>query len=65
MKKRLNIFTGTLDYIGENGGGGGGGLTLQEVFDAILLDSDQSIEMPVASILFDADSILYNDDGEL
>ena len=63
MKKRLNIFTGTLDYIGENGGGGG--ITIHEMINAILLDSDQSIEMPVASILFDADSILYHDDGEL
>jgi hypothetical protein len=31
---------------------------------AILLDSKQDVEFPVASILFDVDSILYNDDED-
>jgi hypothetical protein len=65
MKKRLNIFTGTLDYIGDGSGGGGSGLTVKDVLDAILLDSNDTLTNPVASILFDDDSILYHDDGEL
>jgi hypothetical protein len=64
MKKRFNPFTGTLDYVGD-GGGGGSSLTIKDVVDAILLDSDETATLPVASILFDNDSILYNDDGEL
>lgn len=62
MKKRFNPFTGTLDYLGD---GSGSGLSIKNVLDAILLDSDQTLPMPVASILFDDDSILYHDDGEL
>lgn len=64
MKKRFNLFTGTLDYVGD-GGGAGSGITIKEAVHAILLDSDETATLPVASILFDNDSILYNDDGEL
>lgn len=64
MKKRYNPFTGTLDYIGDSGGSGTG-LTIKDVVHSILLDSDETATLPVASILFDNDSILYNDDGEL
>lgn len=44
---------------------GGGGSTVAnkaEVIHAILLDSNQTLDFPVASIIFDEDSILFNDD---
>lgn len=64
MKKRFNPFTGTLDYIGD-GSGGGSTLTISDVVKSILLDSNDTLTNPVASILFDDDSILFHDDGEL
>lgn len=65
MKKKFNIFTGTLDIVGDSTGGGGSSITVKDVLDAILLDSNDTLSNPVASILFDDDSILYHDDGEL
>ena len=64
MKKRFNPFTGTLDYIGDSTGGGST-LTISDVVKSILLDSNDTLTNPVASILFDDDSILFHDDGEL
>ena len=60
MAFKFNPLTGQLDLVG-----GTSTLTIKEVIKSILLDSKQDIALPIASIIFDADSILYNDDGEL
>lgn len=59
MSLTFNPFTGKLDFLGN-----GSSVTKKEIIKAILVESNQSLEMPVASILFDDDSILYNDDDE-
>ena len=46
-------------------GKGSSSQTKRDIVKSILLDSNQSIEFPVASILFDNDSILFQDDEEL
>ena len=55
MKFKFNPFTGTFDVVNDP-------LTKPQVIKAILLDSAEDIMFPVASILFDDDSILF--DGE-
>lgn len=58
----FNALTGNFDFIGT---GAVSTLTKKEVIKSILVESNQSIPLPVAAILFDEDSILYNDDEEL
>jgi hypothetical protein len=55
---KFNPITGALDLVNSS-------LTIKETLEGILLDSDSSATLPVASILFDEDSILYHDDEEL
>jgi hypothetical protein len=64
MSVVFNPFTGTFDFTG-SGGGGGSTLTKKQVIKAILVESNQNLDLPVAAILFDNDSILFNDDEEL
>jgi hypothetical protein len=63
MSVVFNPFTGTFDFTGS--GGGGSTLTKKQVIKAILVESNQNLDLPVAAILFDNDSILFNDDEEL
>lgn len=58
----FNPFTGKLDF---KGSGGTGTLTIKDVVKSILVESDETLDLPLAAILFDDDSILFNDDGEL
>lgn len=60
MSVVFNPFTGTLDFKGS-----GSAVTKKEVIKAILVESNMTLDLPVAAILFDADSILFNDDEEL
>jgi hypothetical protein len=60
MSITFNPFTGTLDFTGT-----GSTITKKEVIKSILVESNQTLNLPVASILFDDDSILFNDDEEL
>ncbi len=60
MSITFNPFTGRLDFTGS--GSTTSTLTKKEVIKAILLESNQSLDLPLASILFDEDSILFNDD---
>jgi len=62
MSVVFNPFTGTFDFTGS--GGGGSTLTKKDVIKSILVESNQSLTLPIASILFDEDSILYNDDDQ-
>jgi hypothetical protein len=62
MAFKFNPLTGELDLVGASTGSS---ITITTVLKSILLDSDPDSAFPVASILFDADSILFNDDGEL
>jgi hypothetical protein len=59
MKDKIvfNPFTGNFDFVGK-------GLSKSDIIKSILVESNQSIPLPVAAILFDEDSILYNDDDE-
>lgn len=61
MAYKFNPFTGTLDYYET---ATGTNLTIQSVLKSILIErSDIPLqEFPLMSILFDEDSILYNDD---
>lgn len=61
MSVVFNPFTGTLDFKGSVGIS----ITKKEVIKAILVESNMTLDLPVAAILFDADSILFNDDEEL
>ena len=61
MSVVFNPFTGTFDFTGS----GGSTLTKKQVIKAILVESNQNLDLPVAAILFDNDSILFNDDEEL
>lgn len=63
MSITFNPFTGTLDFTGT--GGTGSTITKKDVIKSILVESNQSLTLPIASILFDDDSILFNDDEEL
>lgn len=36
----------------------------KDILKSILLDSNETLEFPVASILFDRDSILFHDDED-
>ncbi len=51
----FNPFTGKLDYVSKV-------LSKKEISQMFLIDSKQDIDFPVASLLFDDDSVLYNDD---
>ena len=62
MAFKFNPLTGELDLVGVSSGSS---ITITTVLKSVLLDSDADAPFPVASILFDADSILFNDDGEL
>jgi hypothetical protein len=56
---KFNPLTGLLDLVNSSTT-----VTISGVIQSILLDSTPDATYPVASILFDADSILYNDDSE-
>jgi hypothetical protein len=43
----------------------GNGLTKGEVVRSFLMEADDSAEFPKAQFLFDADSLLFNDDEAL
>jgi hypothetical protein len=58
MAFKFNPLTGLLDLVNTT-------VTISGVIQSILLDSTPDATYPIASILFDADSILYNDDEEL
>ena len=55
MSFKFNPLTGLLDLVNEE-------KTTGSIIQSILLDSFADVTYPVASILFDADSILYHDD---
>jgi hypothetical protein len=56
MPFKINLITGNLDYYEV--------VTIKETIKSILLASKKNDNFTVASILFDEDSILYNDDEE-
>jgi acid phosphatase class B len=60
LKLVFNPFTGELDYVSKT-------LTRQQVISSILLDKDEQSLPGQAQIqiLFDEDTILYNDDEAL
>jgi hypothetical protein len=58
----FNPFTGRLDFVGPSTGSS---VSKSEVIKSILLDTDYTVTYPVARIVFDEDSILYNDDEAL
>jgi hypothetical protein len=58
QKLVFNPFTSNFDYVEES-------LSKAEIAKLFLLDSNQAIPYPVASFIFDEDSVLYNDDEEL
>lgn len=60
MSITFNPFTGKLDFTGSSAS-----ITKKEIIKSILVESNQTLLMPVAAILFDDDSILYHDDEEL
>lgn len=60
MSVTYNPFTGKFDFVGT----GGSSITKKDVIKSILVESNQTLALPVASILFDDDSILYHDDDE-
>jgi len=55
MPSVYNPLTANVDYVQAS-------LTIKEVLKSILVESNQALTLPVAAILFDDDSILYNDD---
>lgn len=58
----FNPFTGKLDFTGT---GTSSTVSKKEIIKAILVESNETLTYPIAAILFDSDSILYNDDEEL
>lgn len=62
MAYKFNALTGKLDLVGESSGST---ITKKEVIKAILVETDYTVDFPKADIIFDEDSILYNDDEEL
>jgi len=56
---KFNPFTGNFDLVGSKSS------KAKDVIKKILVESNQSIDLPKAEILFDEDSILFNDDSEL
>jgi choline kinase len=58
MTFRLNPLTGLLDLVNPV-------VTKSDMIKAILLNSDYTVENPIASIIFDEDSILFHDDEAL
>ena len=58
MQLKLNPITGLFDLVPSP-------VTKSSIIKAILVESDMTLAMPVASILFDEDSILFNDDEEV
>lgn len=59
MSVTYNPFTGKFDFTGQSQQ-----VSKKDIIKSILVESNQSISLPVAAILFDEDSILYNDDNE-
>lgn len=61
MAYKFNPFTGTLDYFEISAGSN---LTIQTVLRSILIERNDIPlqDFPLMSILFDDDSILFNDD---
>lgn len=55
MPYKFNPLTGKLDYYETS-------ITKKELVSTILVESNETLELPKAEILFDDDSILYNDD---
>lgn len=51
----FNPFTGKLDYVNKS-------TSKSDIVKMFLIDSRQDIEFHVSSLLFDEDSVLYNDD---
>lgn len=51
----FNPFTGRFDYVSS-------AISKKEIAQMFLIDSKQDTDFPVASLLFDDDSVLYNDD---
>lgn len=58
MAFKFNPLTGTFDIVAP-------AFSKSEIVKSILLSSDYTIENPVASIIFDEDSILFHDDEVL
>ena len=54
---KYNPSTGKLDLVES--------LTVGEVIGSILIESNETLTFPKAEILYDEDSILYNDDEEI
>ena len=63
MGFKFNPLTGLLEIVGESISESV--ISKKEIIRSVLLESRQDSEFPVAMILFDIDSILYNDDEEL
>ena len=58
MAFKFNPLTGELDLVTVI-------TTKADIIKAILLNSDYTIDNPIASIIFDENSILFNDDKAL
>jgi hypothetical protein len=59
MAFKFNPLTGMLDLVGDSS------LTIKTAIKAILVESTYEVDGKKAAIIFDEDSILYNDDGAL
>lgn len=59
MGFKFNPITGKLDLTESSS------VSKSAIIKSILVDSDETLTLPVAEILFDDDSILFNDDEEL
>lgn len=59
MSITYNPFTGKFDFTSA-----GSQTSKKDVIKSILVESNQSLTLPLAAILFDDDSILYNDDDQ-
>lgn len=57
MAFKFNALTGKLDLYND--------ISIQEVLKSILIESDETLALLKAEILFDEDSILYNEDGAI
>lgn len=61
MSVTFNPFTGKLDFTGASSCSA----SKSDIVKSILLDTDYTVTYPVAKIVFDEDSILFNDDEGL
>lgn len=63
MAFKFNPFTGTFDIVGS----GSAGLSLSDIVKAFLVEKDEAPlpGTPQITLLFDEDSILFNDDEAL